>query len=423
MPPQATTKENDMNMKRVNTLTLIGSALNWAVHQVQGALVSQVPDYSNVYAAGGPLMAQCIEEFHKESETLVWAESATHSAAGPTLLVAAMRCYLATARGLEVDVPEELLEAGETIVVPLSSVSFATDMQLLDELRGRGLVLVSWSIGDLSFLDREDWMASLTATQRVLVKAHALEEVSRSLEDIVVQRGNEHLSDWCSTNQDLIRVESEDLLRAPVGGQYTLAVDLGIRLSGTQYAQLKDDLTVALQSACVAGSFVLSNQDSTIATFYREAETDLPCIRRNHADLLKEDLFKAAMHELAGELGDVKLPNPHVQRIIDILRGSVGATPAVVNGEVLTAELQAYQDKVAAMANIDDATRFDYMLLGRLQRDCEYYLGHGNRAKKHLWAGEEAEQIAKMKELFNGFKVKPEWITLEKIEQYEAAMT
>lgn len=66
---------------------------------------------------------------------------------------------------------------------------------------------------------------------------------------------------------------------------------------------------------------------------------------------------------------------------------------------------------------------FNYQLLGRLQQDCEYYLGHGGRAKKHLWAGNEAEQIKKMKELYAGFAEKPVWITLEDIERYASAMS
>lgn len=65
---------------------------------------------------------------------------------------------------------------------------------------------------------------------------------------------------------------------------------------------------------------------------------------------------------------------------------------------------------------------FDYQLLARLQQDCDYYLGHGNRSRKHLWAGGEAEQIAKMKELYSGLKEKPEWISLDDIDTYEARM-
>lgn len=65
---------------------------------------------------------------------------------------------------------------------------------------------------------------------------------------------------------------------------------------------------------------------------------------------------------------------------------------------------------------------FNYQLLARLMQDCEYYLGHGNRSAKHLWATNEAEQIEKMKELYAGFSEKPEWISLEVIAQYEAQM-
>lgn len=74
------------------------------------------------------------------------------------------------------------------------------------------------------------------------------------------------------------------------------------------------------------------------------------------------------------------------------------------------------------MTTTDNTAKFEYQLLGRLQQDCEYYLGSGNRAKKHLWAGDEAEQIAKMKEIYESLPEKPEWISLEKIAEYEAAM-
>lgn len=68
------------------------------------------------------------------------------------------------------------------------------------------------------------------------------------------------------------------------------------------------------------------------------------------------------------------------------------------------------------------AQKFEYQLLGRLTQDCEYYLGAGGRNKKHLWALDEAEQIQKMKELYEGLSVKPEWLTLDEINAYEAQM-
>ena len=74
------------------------------------------------------------------------------------------------------------------------------------------------------------------------------------------------------------------------------------------------------------------------------------------------------------------------------------------------------------MTESDDRATFSYQLLSRLQQDCEYYLGFGARNKKRLWAQDETEQIRKMKELYSSLPEKPEWITLEAIEQYEAAM-
>lgn len=65
---------------------------------------------------------------------------------------------------------------------------------------------------------------------------------------------------------------------------------------------------------------------------------------------------------------------------------------------------------------------FDYKLLSRLQRDCEYYLGCGARSPKHLWAQDEAEQIRKMRELYALLPEKPEWISLADIDRYEAQM-
>lgn len=68
--------------------------------------------------------------------------------------------------------------------------------------------------------------------------------------------------------------------------------------------------------------------------------------------------------------------------------------------------------------------KFNYMMLGRLKSDCDYYLGYGNRYAKHLWAGNEQDQIDEMKKLFNSFEddKKPEWLTFEKILEYEKLM-
>jgi len=57
-----------------------------------------------------------------------------------------------------------------------------------------------------------------------------------------------------------------------------------------------------------------------------------------------------------------------------------------------------------------------------MMQDCEYFLGNGNRHEKFLWAGNVKEQIKTMKEIWNSLKVKPEWLTMEQINDYEKRM-
>ena len=64
----------------------------------------------------------------------------------------------------------------------------------------------------------------------------------------------------------------------------------------------------------------------------------------------------------------------------------------------------------------------EYRLLGRLKADCDYFLGAGGRAEKHLWGGNVREQIAKMRELYAALPEKPEWITQEDINRYAQRM-
>lgn len=65
--------------------------------------------------------------------------------------------------------------------------------------------------------------------------------------------------------------------------------------------------------------------------------------------------------------------------------------------------------------------KFRYMILSRMQMDCNYYLGNGNRNPKNLWAGDEKAQIENMKALWNSFpeEDKPEWLTWEELLEYE----
>ena len=92
------------------------------------------------------------------------------------------------------------------------------------------------------------------------------------------------------------------------------------------------------------------------------------------------------------------------------------------------ADVEKYKD-VEVILTFDEIPKpspreHDYQLLGRLQMDCDYYLGYGNRYEKHLWAGNVKDQIEKMKELYNSFAddEKPEWLTYDDILNYEKEM-
>ena len=83
-----------------------------------------------------------------------------------------------------------------------------------------------------------------------------------------------------------------------------------------------------------------------------------------------------------------------------------------VDGEPDSPILQEFEIVKAKEPN---PKRFDYMMLGRLQSDCEYFLGTRIRRRN------ANEIITQMKEIWHSFteEEKPEWITLEKIESYE----
>ena len=95
-----------------------------------------------------------------------------------------------------------------------------------------------------------------------------------------------------------------------------------------------------------------------------------------------------------------------VQRLVD--EGRYLETPVVSQTEQQD-EVQPFSDQ--------------YRLLDRLCADCEYFLGAGQRAEKHLWAGSVDAQIEKMRELYAQLPEKPDWISLDVINAYARRMT
>ena len=121
-----------MNIK---TSELTGAALDWAVAEIENPKPEHYRDYEGLewereyspstdWAQGGPIIERELisvsREFSSFTNALEWAawtpapirDDAEAFGYGPTPLIAAMRCYVASKLGDTIDIPEEL--TGET---------------------------------------------------------------------------------------------------------------------------------------------------------------------------------------------------------------------------------------------------------------------------------------------------------------------
>lgn len=107
---------------KIKTNELTGAALDWAVCLALGRTDMRVDpddgemmaqddfDYSIDWAQGGPIIEReriTIRFWEGESDVDAYKWD-TPSSTGPTPLIAAMRCFVASKLGDDVDVPEEL---------------------------------------------------------------------------------------------------------------------------------------------------------------------------------------------------------------------------------------------------------------------------------------------------------------------------
>lgn len=113
----------------MKTSELTGSALDWAVAKCEGhegARFMQIFKYQNnsgqgycyskSWAEGGPIIERegiNLDNYGKNPQWSAWTpapdrESGEAQAYGSTPLIAAMRCYVASVLGDEVEIPDEL---------------------------------------------------------------------------------------------------------------------------------------------------------------------------------------------------------------------------------------------------------------------------------------------------------------------------
>ena len=105
---------------KIKTNELTGAALDWAVAMAENWAGAdfEIRPYSTDWAQGGPIIEQerirvrfeveCYWHFTTPTDTWIANYEGAGDWLGPTLLIAAMRCYVASKLGDTIDIPEEL---------------------------------------------------------------------------------------------------------------------------------------------------------------------------------------------------------------------------------------------------------------------------------------------------------------------------
>lgn len=86
--------------------------------------------------------------------------------------------------------------------------------------------------------------------------------------------------------------------------------------------------------------------------------------------------------------------------------------------------LDEYIERAKVKEKQENIRKSDYMMLDRLRTDCEYFLGNGNGFLGSLYYKDIDKHIEEMKKLYKSFleQEKPEWISLEDIDNYKQKM-
>jgi hypothetical protein len=95
---------------KIKTSELTGAALNWAVNHAERLTGILAPvNYCGKWEHGGPIIEREEIRLDPPRSIAFWsAEKNGYLLHGPTPLIAAMRCYVVSKLGDEVEVPDEL---------------------------------------------------------------------------------------------------------------------------------------------------------------------------------------------------------------------------------------------------------------------------------------------------------------------------
>jgi hypothetical protein len=85
-------------------------------------------------------------------------------------------------------------------------------------------------------------------------------------------------------------------------------------------------------------------------------------------------------------------------------------------------DMKTFLNETYTEAEVENPQKHQYMMLGRLQSDCDYFLGWGKGSVRNLYYDNIPEHIAEMKKLWDMLNIKPEWLSYDDILDYEEKM-
>lgn len=202
----------------------------------------------------------------------------------------------------------------------------------------------------------------------------------------------------------------KDRLSSPTGQRVQQSQERVVNYTNSQNAQpgLAEDSNQSMNEAKGLGKKVkiVSGRDAGKSGYIRQ---------------IKHGAFKGAPKTYYIDLDDGSQANNIPASALRLVKDNTQENDALNN------MFGGSADTLSKEANIREASTdhsFNYRLLSRLQTDCDYFLNHGGRSERTLWAGNVNAQIAKMKELWTALPEdgKPDWLSMEDILAYEEEM-
>jgi hypothetical protein len=132
---------------------------------------------------------------------------------------------------------------------------------------------------------------------------------------------------------------------------------------------------------------------------------------RYNGELLRKEVLETLnLHPLLLERKELYLRiSPKLQEIISAIKQSKEVSMVLEDSD---------KDEVKVT---EESLKFEYMMLGRLKSDVDYYFGYGGESPRNLYYDSIQEHLSEMKKQYNAFpeNLKPVWISLEEIVGYE----